>query len=55
MRQHVLHDLSYPPAPPVLVLRNRPPWMSDALAEQILKSARPKTAKSALDHELVAD
>jgi hypothetical protein len=55
MRQHVLDDLAHPAAPPVLVLRNRPPWMSEALAEQILKSARPKTPKSALDHELVAE
>jgi hypothetical protein len=55
MRQHVLHDLSYPPSPPVLVLKNRPAWMSEALAEQILKSAQPKAAKSALDHELVAE
>jgi len=55
MRQHVLHDLSYPPGPPVLVLKNRPAWMSEALAEQILRSAQPRMAKSALDHELVAE
>jgi hypothetical protein len=44
MRQHVLDDLANPPGPPVLVLKNRPAWMSDALAEQILKSAQPKIA-----------
>lgn len=55
MRQHVLADLAHPAAPPLLVLKNRPAWMSQALAEQIISSARPKTAKSALDHELVAE
>jgi hypothetical protein len=55
MRQQVLDDLAHPAGPPVLVLKNRPAWMSEALAEQIIKSARPKTARSALDHELVAE
>ncbi|HEV8604410.1 MAG TPA: hypothetical protein VGQ99_03535 [Tepidisphaeraceae bacterium] len=55
MRQHVLRDLSYPPAPPVLVLKNRPAWMSEALAEQILRGAQPKAVRSALDHEFIAE
>jgi hypothetical protein len=55
MRQNVLDDLSHPSTPPVLVLKNRPAWMSEALAEQIIKSARPKKPRSALDHELVAE
>jgi len=55
MRQQVVQDLSNPGAPPSLVLKNRPAWMSETLAEQILKSARPKSPRSALDHELVAE
>ncbi len=55
MRQHVVEDLSNPAAPPMLVLKNRPAWMSEALSEQILKSAQPKSPRSALDHELVAE
>src|SRR5436305_77555 len=55
MRQHVLADLANPPGPPMLVLKNRPAWMSEALAEQIFKPAQPKSARSPLDHELVAE
>jgi len=55
MRQQVVDELAHPGAPPLLVLKNRPAWMSEALAEQIIRSARPKTAKSALDHQLVAE
>lgn len=55
MRQRVVQDLSHPSSPPILVLKNRPAWMSEALAEQIIKSARPKSPKSALDHDLVAE
>ncbi len=55
MREHVVRDLSYPAAPPVLVLKNRPIWMSESLAEQILKSAQPHKSRSALDHELLAE
>src|SRR3954470_23289391 len=54
MRQQVVDDLAHPAAPPALVLKNRPAWMSEALADQIIRSVRPKTAKSALDHQLVA-
>jgi hypothetical protein len=55
MRQQVVQDLSNPGAPPALVLKDRPAWMSEALAEQILKSAQPRSPRSALDHELVAE
>src|SRR5215204_3819958 len=55
MRQQVLNNLAHPAALPMMVLKNRPAWMSEALAEQITKSARPRAARSALDHELVAE
>ena len=40
---------------PVVLLKNRPVWMSDFLAEQIAKTARPDGTHSAFDHQLLVD
>ena len=40
---------------PNVVLKNRPVWMSDFLAEQIAKTARPAGTHSAFDHQLLVD
>jgi hypothetical protein len=37
------------------VLKNRPVWMSDFLAEQIIKSARPAGRIRRFDHQLLVD
>jgi hypothetical protein len=44
-----------PKAPPQVVLANRPVWMSDFLAAEILSSIRPNRAQPAFDHELLVE
>ncbi len=41
--------------PPQVVLANRPLWMSDHVAEQILTLARPVTAHGVFDRQLLVD
>jgi hypothetical protein len=48
-------ELDYPPYPPKVVLINRPPWMTDALANQIIDSAQPIRARSAFDRQILID
>jgi hypothetical protein len=38
-----------------VVLKNRPVWMSDFLAEQIARTAKPAGTHSAFDHQLLVD
>jgi hypothetical protein len=54
-RRYVEHKLVFGKQPPTVVLKNRPVWMSDFLAEQIVKAARPAGAHSAFDHELLVN
>jgi hypothetical protein len=54
-RRYVEHKLVFGKQPPAVVLKNRPVWMSDFLAEQIIKTARPAGAHSAFDHQLLVD
>ncbi len=55
LRSHVEHSLVFPAQPPTIVLKNRPPWMSDFLAGQIAKLARPAGTRSAFDHKLLVE
>jgi len=41
--------------PPRVVLMNRPAWMSDRVADQILSTAKPPTAHSVFDQRLLID
>ncbi len=45
----------YPPAPPQVVLKDRPTWMTDYLADEIAAAARPRGVRSALDHQLLEE
>ena len=54
-RRYVDRRLAFPTAPPRIVLANRPVWMSDLLAEQIAKTARPVGTHSAFDHQMLKD
>src|SRR6185369_8086134 len=54
-RKYVEHKLVLAKQPPNVVLKNRPVWMSDLLAEQIIKAAKPAGASSAFDHQLLVD
>src|SRR5205085_11418901 len=47
--------LAFPSEPPSVVLKDRPIWVGDFLAEQIARSVRPIGAHSALDHQLLVD
>ena len=55
LKRHVEQRLTFPPNPPKVVLKDRPVWMSDFLAEQIANVARPKVAHSAMDHQMLVD
>jgi hypothetical protein len=52
---YVEHKIVFSKQPPKVVLKNRPVWMSDFLAEQIVKSAQPNGTHSAFDHQLLVD
>ncbi|HEX3356975.1 MAG TPA: hypothetical protein VHS31_08395 [Tepidisphaeraceae bacterium] len=54
-RDYVTRTVAFPPTPPKVVLLNRPAWMSDLLAEQIVRAAKPLGAHSAFDHQLLVD
>lgn len=52
---YVERAVVYPSKPPTIVLANRPPWMGDFLAEQIIRTARPIGMHSAFDHQMLVD
>jgi hypothetical protein len=54
-RRYVEHKVAFAKQPPTVVLKNRPAWMSDFLAEQIVQTARPQGTHSAFDHQLLVD
>ena len=55
LRIHVERDVVFPERPPKVVLKNRPVWMSDALAIQIVNSIKPAGTHSAFDRQLLVD
>jgi hypothetical protein len=55
LRNHVEKQLAFPADPPTVVLKDRPVWMSEALAQQIAASVQPRVARSAMDHQLLKD
>lgn len=55
LRWHVATRLAFPPEPPRVVLKNRPVWMSDYLADQLAGLVRPRGAHSAMDRQLLQD
>jgi hypothetical protein len=54
-RGYVEHKLLPPGEPPRVVLKNKPVWMTDFLAEQIARAAQPAGMHSAFDHQLLVD
>jgi hypothetical protein len=55
LRRHVETKLTYPAAPPKVVLKNRPVWMTDLLANQICKLAQPLVSHSSFDEQMLKD
>lgn len=54
-RNHVERDVAFSPLPPRVVIKERPGWMSDALAAKIVRVAAPDVAHSAFDHQLLVN
>ena len=54
-RRYVDRKVAFPTEPPRVVLKNRPTWMTDFLAEQIIRSARPAGTRSAFDQKLLVE
>jgi hypothetical protein len=55
LRRHVETKLTYPATPPKVVLKNRPVWMTDLLANQICKLAQPLVSHSSFDQQMLKD
>ena len=55
LRGYVEREVVFPHRPPTVVMKNRPAWMSDARAIQIINSVRPAGTHSAFDRQLLAD
>jgi hypothetical protein len=54
-REHVVKDITFSQNPPKVILKDRPSWMSDALANKIMRVAAPDVAYSAFDHQLLVN
>lgn len=54
-KRYVERTIAFPSQPPRVVLKNRPAWMSDLLADQITRMARPIGAHSAFDQQMLVD
>jgi len=52
---YVDRQVVFSTVPPRVVLKNRPSWMSDFLAEEITRAARPSGTHSSFDHQLLVD
>lgn len=55
LRQYVERDIAFPTDPLIIVLKNRPQWMSDGVAGEIAKAARPMGAYSSFDRQMLVD
>src|SRR5205823_4107630 len=55
VKRYVVKDVIATKDPPIVILKNRPVWMSDFLADTIAMSVRPDTAKSPMDQQVLVD
>jgi hypothetical protein len=55
MRRWVEKRVVFPDRAPKIVLKNRPAWMTDFLANQITAAVKPVGTHSAFDHQLLVD
>jgi hypothetical protein len=53
MRRYVDTKVAVQNEPPQVVVKDRPAWMVDTLAEQIVRSVQPDAAHSTFDHQLL--
>ena len=54
VKSYVDHKLTFPTAIPKVVLKNRPAWMSDFLAQQICAQVAPTAPGSAFDQNVLS-
>ena len=54
-RGHVEKHVAFGRMPPNVVLKDRPLWMSQGLAQKIVRVAAPEVAHSAFDHSLLVN
>ena len=55
VRRHVEKRIAFPANPPAVVLKARPAWMSDLVAQQIATQVAPRGAHSAFDHNMLVE
>src|SRR5690242_16503690 len=55
LRAYVEHRLTFPVDPPRVVLKDRPVWMTEFLAKQIVASVQPVTARSSFDQQMLVN
>src|SRR5688572_13885516 len=55
MRRHVELRLAFPGKPPTVVLKQRPAWMSDFVAQQVATQVAPRGAHSSFDHTMLVE
>src|SRR5438105_2928494 len=55
LQKHIERRVLFSDRRPTVILKNRPAWMSDVLAEQIAAGVRPIKAHSAFDHQMLVD
>src|SRR5687768_16524437 len=55
VKERVAKRIAFPAKPPTVVLKSRPAWMSDFVAQQIATQVGPRGAHSAFDHEMLVD
>jgi len=55
LKKHVESRYATPDQPPIVVLKNRPVWMNDALARRIEEVARPNSAGSSFDQSILRE
>lgn len=54
-RDAVASSVTFRPVPPRVALKDRPAWMSDSLANKILRVAAPDVAHAVFDHGLLVN
>ncbi len=55
VREHVEKKVVFPGKPPMVLLKNRPGWMSDFVAQQIATQVAPRGAHSAFDKDMLVE
>ena len=55
LRAYVAETVVAPTAPPVVVFKSKPPWMTDLVAKQLAASFRPAKPRSVFDRDVLVE